>query len=1341
MSHRATPILSRLEAVTQSRSENSAGLQEARDFPTSPGSTGGPVGLSGANTEAVADPSTRKPVREPRFVEGSARGGFGKIRSSKSDPCPVCGRASCSYSDDRTLLVCWRGNGGSDAAGWRYVGPGSSGGNVYARSDRPGGLRAILETVDAGSLTGSEVWARRADRYLEDPQADQRRRELAARLGVSPLALAGLSVGWKPGAYGVGAWTYPQRNSVGSVVSVGLRLDRDEDRQRYDSDNRRSDSDGGKTKSPPGLIYVPGRWLSSTGPVFSVEGMSDVAALDTIGLDAVGHPGNSPKRFLLDELEKLLRKVPEDRELVAVAERDPGREDDENAPGRRGARDKAQALANRLGRRVGVALPPDGAKDSRAWLQATLPAGGHPDHETRAALADRFVSEILAVVEWIEPEPEKPGPPTRVEKLQDDAVEIELDDYRDRMRQRLRDWVDQDKPRGRIGLLAAPAGSGKTTAVDELATPAYETVVSGIPTHANVAERKAALLRLPIVDPDDVAAFPKLDERSCISFTFEQADELRKQGHRGAVAASRLQALGFGVRATACRGCPLAPWKPTGTDAPRDADLDAFSPERVFADPAETVAEDGGDAAPRIRCAYWREVEEAKAARVKLATLDRVRLSSTSLVDKEKRSLVTIDERGFETYFPAVTVEVRELELLVDALEGAAHRMEAELVRPEPGSRKRRDRIDEIGLFEKEEDRKRRSRVRRDRAESDAKAEARSRRDADRIEHVRQLAAVAAELVERLHARRDSRTFGAVVVPIVRERKGRKCHIEMTDREIFPALVVRGRSVKQPAKLLADVLERSLPEDAVVPAAALELVRRAHARKLDRLVLHVEELDGGETSRRAVEDRRVRLSAVGTWETKLPPGADVLILDGTIDREAFAKRLGREVDEIAPPAKIRRRSLAVQLPKDITAETSPVVVAQALEQALAALPDCRRVGVILLRKHREKLFPVDRHGNDRRTDWSKEHVPEDVLARIARDADGRLLVEHYAGGRDRSSNAWIEQADGLVLLGTRRPPSVSVVQELARRQEDEALAAGSAWGRIEWEARTRDGRVVRCHGRGYVQPAWAAAARAVTLAGLLQALERARTVLPTQADPDGRPGGIPVVVVSSEPGLGLPVVDALPDPVSKGARRVAAVVRTLVGSGTNLVPPCEDREACDPVEGGSISATTPIGHTMSSIERVALIGTVPVGRVVAALESGDGGPPVPLRTVRRWTAEALVAGLIVRSGSTRATVYGLPDTGTAPPIPDMEPEPLVVETDEDLEVWVDRPSTLAGHAKPHRVEPWKPEPPEPPDSPPPRYWDAAARGFEQAIGRAHRVERSAVHSAGPPRVAPPIELP
>ena len=847
----------------------------------------------------------------------------------------------------------------------------------------------------------------------------------------------------------------------------------------------------------------------------------------------------------------------------------------------------------------------------------------------------------------VAPDAQAPAKPCRIEPLVDQGEEVELDDYRREMRSRLADWFDAGKPRGRTAILAAPAGTGKTTAVDALALPHYDRVAFGIPTHANKAERLSSLVRLPILEESDVAAFPRLDSETCQSFTDEQAEDLRARGNKKATSAQRAQTLGFGVRGTACRGCPLAPWREL--------------PPKPDADLAQWTGEDAGildnvqDSEPvdefsDIQCRYWREVARAEAAAIKVATLDRIARTAQTIFGKDSgRSLLVLDERALETVAPVVDVSVVKLELLVEALEGAALRLCEERDRKDkkPTATKRRDAADLAtdSLFDSEEDRTRRKETRTRERHRNKSLDRDSRRTDDRIEYVSQLAAVAHDIAGRLREKADSRKFGFFPVSVLRDtRKTRKLLENGPDGWFPDTLVVRGRVVKSPAKVLADVLERSLPPDAIVDARALDLVRRVHGLKTDLLVLSVQELDGGETSNVPAADRRVSSSVQGTWTVRLPKAADVLFLDGTADTTVLAKRLGTQaIENLTPPARLRRQAPARQLAGDLHRGSSLSTVSRTLEQGLLALPGCRRVGIIMLACHRDKLFPRDRDGNDIRTDESRELVPDHVLRRIARDPSGRLLVEHYGGGRDRASNDWIRDADGLILLGTPRPSSSAVVGELVRRLDVDALRRGSAWGDVLWDAQTTDGRVVRCKGRGYLDAAWAGAAAACTRVALRQALERARTVLAVSDDSSEGPGGIPVLVVSAEGGLGLPVLESLPEPVSRGARKVAAVVERLI---RDAAPGCETREDGCPAGGGPACATHPIGQRSLLIGRIAQDGPPPPSSrlVLSALleEPSRQRGAISVRQARTWIAEALAVGLIVSEGRTTTARYGLP---------------------------------------------------------------------------------------------------
>jgi len=112
-----------------------------------------------------------------------------------------------------------------------------------------------------------------------------------------------------------------------------------------------------------GLIYAPD-WQQSDGPVLLVEGLSDTAAAMSMGLSAIGRPSATGG---VDLLADLLKDTPDQRSIIVLGENDP--KADGSWPGREGAVSVATKLAEKLRRPIGWALPPDEAKDLRAWLQ------------------------------------------------------------------------------------------------------------------------------------------------------------------------------------------------------------------------------------------------------------------------------------------------------------------------------------------------------------------------------------------------------------------------------------------------------------------------------------------------------------------------------------------------------------------------------------------------------------------------------------------------------------------------------------------------------------------------------------------------------------------------------------------------------------------------------------------------------------------------------------------------------------------------------------------------------------------------------------------------------------
>ena len=146
-----------------------------------------------------------------------------------------------------------------------------------------------------------------------------------------------------------GMLSYPEFDGNGCVCGVATRKPTGEKRM--------------VTGSHRGL-YISTVLRELSGPIYCCEGLSDTAALLTMGLAAVGRPSATGG---VKHLADFLRTFPADRSLIVLGEMDA--KSDGRWPGKEGAESTAQQLSDRLQRDVTAALPPDGAKDVRAWLQ------------------------------------------------------------------------------------------------------------------------------------------------------------------------------------------------------------------------------------------------------------------------------------------------------------------------------------------------------------------------------------------------------------------------------------------------------------------------------------------------------------------------------------------------------------------------------------------------------------------------------------------------------------------------------------------------------------------------------------------------------------------------------------------------------------------------------------------------------------------------------------------------------------------------------------------------------------------------------------------------------------
>ena len=281
-------------------------------------------------------------------------------RATKREPCKICEAIKwCIITDDGSTAICM--NIKSDKPKTFRDG---SVGFIHKLSDNDGATSMkIVARVKKPRVTDAELNFRFAPQcrswYVGN---GDKINELARMIGVPTWVLDVLKVGWDGEA-----WTIPERNHQGLVVGVSRRL-----------------LDGSKlcvVGSRRGLTYADD-WDSGDGPLFIVEGGTDVAAGLAMELAIVGRPSNVGG---VEYLTRLLCRV--NRRIIIVGERDRKEHDSLSKavrsghdpkcggcrlcwPGKAGAVATSIALSRRLNRIVDWSFPPDDVKDLRTWFIA-----------------------------------------------------------------------------------------------------------------------------------------------------------------------------------------------------------------------------------------------------------------------------------------------------------------------------------------------------------------------------------------------------------------------------------------------------------------------------------------------------------------------------------------------------------------------------------------------------------------------------------------------------------------------------------------------------------------------------------------------------------------------------------------------------------------------------------------------------------------------------------------------------------------------------------------------------------------------------------------------------------
>lgn len=283
-----------------------------------------------------------------------------RAEATRSSPCKVCNQGTKGCSVEDGLFRC-RGASGQ-VSGFVALGKSKDGAWSFYRDEAKQQLNGKGTHNPRPSLVDWEKSARQCGKKL----TPQLRAALALHLGLPLVALDALGlIGWmakgphtdrdtyKPLG---GCWTFPELDAAGKVTAIVCRYP-----NAPAGAKNKLTMQGGRRG-----LTVPERWDQGLGPVLVPEGASDTLALAFAGLCAVGRPSAQAGDKLL---AALFGSQPATRDLVILGENDA--KSDGTWPGRDGAMKVAGDLQRLLpNRRVQWALPPDGAKDARAWFLA-----------------------------------------------------------------------------------------------------------------------------------------------------------------------------------------------------------------------------------------------------------------------------------------------------------------------------------------------------------------------------------------------------------------------------------------------------------------------------------------------------------------------------------------------------------------------------------------------------------------------------------------------------------------------------------------------------------------------------------------------------------------------------------------------------------------------------------------------------------------------------------------------------------------------------------------------------------------------------------------------------------
>lgn len=369
------------------------------------------------------------------------------FRAGPGKPCPCCGATSKSCSATVSELVLCRGE---PHAGWRCVGGPDRAGFHQYRGQQHGGNGNGKRRATNRTARPTD-WAAESRRHAGRLDAKPRH-ALAAALGLPVEAIdLILGLGWFPDERWGACWTIPEVSPSGQVVGIGRRYVEPIPTGQFQGKNKLALGNRG--------LILPVGWRDRPGPTLLVEGFSDTLAAAQCGLSAVGRPSNTGG-------VEMLAEALADREVLVVGENDarphktePGKTD---WPGRDGAEQTAQALADVWGRPVRWSMPPAGYKDLRQWVNDL--ASGAGDGIDWPGFGRTVTAALLAAARLANPT----GLPLAGGQVERDVGELQVEALDGIRPKPIRYLVKDRVPAGMMGLFAGEGGEGKTITMMEL---------------------------------------------------------------------------------------------------------------------------------------------------------------------------------------------------------------------------------------------------------------------------------------------------------------------------------------------------------------------------------------------------------------------------------------------------------------------------------------------------------------------------------------------------------------------------------------------------------------------------------------------------------------------------------------------------------------------------------------------------------------------------------------------------------------------------------------------------------------------------------------------------------